>query len=107
MNQHQRKFLLDEIEKQYKRERNELGERKPQAPSLNNYLIAAILDGSAKMKPQKEVETMVRQRVRDLGKGDSFISPNHNTYGRRRGEDDEEYADMVSIPALMLFEPPT
>ena len=105
MNQHQRKFLLEEIEKQYKRERSELAGRKPKAPSLNNYLIAAILDGTARMQPQKEVEKMVRQRVRDLGKGDSFISHGEDRWGRRN-DDDEKYADLVSIPALLLFEPP-
>ena len=35
MNQHQRKFLLEEIEKQYRKEKQELEQRKPKAPSLN------------------------------------------------------------------------
>ena len=106
MNQHQRKFLLEEIEKQYKRERSELADRKPKPPSLNNYLIAAILDGTARMQPQKEVEKMVRQRVRDLGKEDSFVTHSHDRWGNRRGNDDDRYIDVVSIPALLLFEPP-
>lgn len=106
MNQHQRKFLLEQIEKQYKKEMDELRGRKPHAPSLNNYLIAAILDGSAKMKPQDKVAAMVRERVRDLGKDESFVAAGRDNWGRRSHEADDAYAELVSIPALLLFEPP-
>lgn len=105
MNQHQRKFLLDEIDKQYRRENEALRERKPRAPSLNNYLIAAILDGSAVMRPLVEVRDAIRERVRDLGKGETLISSSER---RRwgRGSDDEEDAQNINIPALLLFEEP-
>ena len=50
MNKDQRKYLLDAIAAQYKTEREKLNNLKPKAPSLNNYLVAAILDGSFRMK---------------------------------------------------------
>lgn len=100
MNQHQRKFLLEEIEKQYKRERDELNKRKPDAPSLNNYLTAAILDGSAVMRSLESVTESIRERVRDLGKGESLVSE-HSRWGR--GKDEQ---DCISLPALLLFEMP-
>jgi len=103
MNQHQRKFLLEAIEKQYKTEKDNLNSRKPSEPSLNNYLIAAILDGSFKMKSTESVRTSIRERVRDLGKGDALLSEGRRGYMHRN---DGEAEDMISLPAKLLFDLP-
>jgi hypothetical protein len=103
MNQHQRKFILEEIEKQYKREREALVRQKPTHPSLNNYLIAAILEGTAKVRESNKIQTEVRARVRDLGKGYTFVnSESRGGWGRSQ----EEAEDLVNVPALLLFETP-
>jgi len=102
MNQHQRKFLTEAIETQYKTERNALHGKKPKAPSLNNYLIAAILDGSFVMRDQKDVRKALVERVRDLGKDESLVE---RGYRSRRLTDDEE-EDAVSIPVSVIFELP-
>lgn len=99
MNQHQRKFLLETVEKQYKTERDALRERQPQAPSLNNYLVAAVLDGSFAMRSAESVRADIRKRVRDLGKGESLVS-SKGRFGERLDE------DTVQLPALLLFEEP-
>jgi hypothetical protein len=102
MNQHQRKFLLEAIEKQYKLEINALRERKPKSVSLNNYLIAAILDGSFVMKSQDTIRDAFRQRVRSLGKGKALVSTAEDRWGNR--EKDNE--DVIQIPVDVLFEYP-
>jgi len=102
MNQHQRKFLLEAIEKQYKRESSELQERKPKEPSLNNYLIAAILDGSFVIKKQDRVRELILDRVRTLGKGEALLQ-SHGYFGRRRDEGEE---NCIMLPASLLFELP-
>lgn len=99
MNQHQRKFLLEEIQKRYKDERNELVSRKPTEPSLNNYLVAAILDGSAVMRPQEELREEIRRRVRDMSKDSALVS-NKGRWGTEKAEDE------ISLPALLLFQEP-
>lgn len=99
MNQHQRKFLLEQIEKLYKSESIALNNRKPSAPSLNNYLIAAILDGSVKMQPPNQLQESIRKRVRDLGKNESLIG-SYSRWERDSGE------DCIAIPALLMFEMP-
>lgn len=99
MNQHQRKFLLETVEKQYKTERDALRERQPQAPSLNNYLVAAVLDGSFVMRPAESVRADIRKRVRDLGKGEALVGEK-GRFGERLD------ADTVQLPALLLFEEP-
>lgn len=98
MNQTQRKFLLDEIEKQYRKEKEDLGKRKPKPPSLNNYLIAAILDGSFKLRDSSTIRDALRERVRNLGKDESLLGSGNSW---RRSEDEE---NMVLVPAELLFE---
>jgi hypothetical protein len=100
MNQHQRKFLLDEIEKRYKLEKDELRKREPKEPSLNNYLVAAILDGSFVMKDPSVVRESLRKRVRDLGKGESLLG------GGRSSWRDESEDGSITLPAELLFDRP-
>jgi hypothetical protein len=105
MNQKQREFLIESINKQYRKESDALDETNPQAPSLNNYLTAAILDGSFGMKSHDAIREAIRQRVRDLGKGETLVSD--DGFGRRRhsrSEDDSE--ESVTLPALLLFDEP-
>jgi hypothetical protein len=99
MNQHQRKFLLETVEKQYKTERDALRERQPQAPSLNNYLVAAVLDGSFAMRSHEAIRADIRQRVRDLGNGEALVGEK-GRFGERLSE------STVQLPALLLFEKP-
>lgn len=106
MNQKQRDFLLESIEKQYRAEMKELGERKPKAPSLNNYLVAAILDGSFRMKEAETVRAAIRERVRELGKGDTLTHESRDVWGRSRHKDDSDETEMLHIPALLLFDEP-
>lgn len=101
MNQHQRKFLLEAVEKQYKTELTTLRTREPNAPALNNYLIAAILDGTFRMVDQETLRINIRKRVHDLGKGDTLVSSD-GRFGNRQ----ENRTDMVNIPALLLFDEP-
>lgn len=104
MNQHQRKFLLEQIEGIYKTEKSALNDRKPVAPSLNNYLIAAILDGTAVMRPSEHVRDTIRKRVRDLGKSKALTESGRDyDYGSRRGDETEE---VIKLPALLLYEAP-
>lgn len=105
MNQHQRKFLLEAIEKQYKIERDKLQGRKPKQVSLNNYLIAAILDGSFVMKDQESIRAMFRERVRSLGKEKSLVSTESRWSGRRSSDEDDD-EDVVTVPVSSLFEYP-
>lgn len=104
MNQHQRKFLLEAIEKQYKIEREKLLELEPTEPSLNNYLIASILDGSFKLKPSDEIRESFRDRVKNLGKNESLIESSDSNWRYSRNKKDDE--SIVHMPAEVIFELP-
>ena len=103
MNQHQRKFLLEQIEHLYKTEKSDLHARRPIAPSLNNYLVASILDGTAALKSPETVKESIRNRVRDLGKGCALTSTNSGWGSQNRSEENDE---TINLPALLLFEMP-
>ncbi len=102
MNQHQRKFLLDTIEKQFRDELAQLKNKKPVEPSLNNYLTAAILDGSFVMRSQAEIRDSISTRVRDLGKGEALLTSYGGLYGRPR----DGAESVISLPAELLFQLP-
>lgn len=101
MNQHQRKFLLEAVEKQYQKEKGAIEARKPKPPSLNNYLIAAILDGSFVMKGQEAVRQLILERVRSLGKSDTLLDGG-SVWGKRP----DESTQTINLPADLLFELP-
>lgn len=103
MNKDQRKFLVDEIEKRARKDKEELRSRRPKEPSLNNYLVAAILDGSFKMKGSEEVRTAIRDRVRDMGRDQSLVDRSRSSFGRN---DDVEGVDKITLPVDILFDLP-
>jgi hypothetical protein len=103
MNKDQRKYLLDTLAAQHKAEQEKLRDRRPKEPSLNNYLVAAILDGSFRMRPSEDVRKAIRDRVRDLGRDESLVTSATNRWNRRSEDED---VGMVNMPALLLFEEP-
>ena len=75
MNQTQREFLIKHIERRYTETVREIKERKPVKPSLNNYLVAAVLDGSFQLQEVEVLRAFIREAVLALG-------PQVNSYGR-------------------------
>lgn len=102
MNQVQRQFLLTSIETRYKQEREALNKQRPKAPNLNNYLTAAILDGSFKLRPAEAFRSTIRDRVVGLGPNEALLETKTN----RWGNDESKYADHVVLPAELIFELP-
>jgi len=101
MNQTQRTFLLTAIERQYKKEHAAHNEKKPKAPSLNNYLTAAVLDGSFQLQPAEHIRKAVHDRVLKLGQNETLTNNKSNHWGSRDDEDD--YSEHINLPAEVLF----
>ena len=98
MNQKQREFLIAEIEKNYKNQVEELNEQLINAPSLNNYLVAAFLDNSIEFAELNQLREKLRDKVIAFGTEDSLIIKN-NAFGRRY----QTTSHLVSIQAEHLF----
>ena len=104
MNKDQRKFLVDFIEKEGRKLLEEHDRTRPREPSLNNYIVAAILDGSFELRPRDEIERAIRERVLALGPGDTFVSKqDRHYYGKR---DTREEAAFVTLDVRILLTMP-
>ncbi len=97
MNQDQRKFLITHITKAYDAERKKLKEDEPKEPSLNNYLVAAVLDGSFKLRSTADIRTTIHEMVLELGPEAALIGE------RRRRHYGDEPDTTISVEAKRLF----
>lgn len=101
MNQKQREFLIAEVEKIYRREKEEHYKLRPTRPSLNNHLVAAVLSGSARLKSNAEIAEKIKDKALKLGHDKAFLN-SENRYGSSETEKDEK----ISLRALDIFEVP-
>lgn len=100
MNDKQRTFLIDEIKSKYKRERGLLEKDKPEPPSLNNYLIAAALDGSLEFQPVDVLRARLHDKVLTLKPGDNLLSKDWDV--REKGKIFFDPAEIFVLPQNYL-----
>lgn len=108
MNQKQREFLVGHIGKQAAEQLEELDEKRPKPPSLNNYIVAAILDGSFQLQTIETIRERIRARALKLGPGDAFVNTNESHFYSRRKKstnDDEETEVTLNIEDLLMLPP--
>ena len=98
MNQQQRKFLIEKVHETSRRQINELQEKKPQRPSLNNYLIAAFLDDSIEFNDIDALKEKMRASVLKFGPSDVLVKET-GRYGRSFDDKDQH----VQVKAEDLF----
>jgi len=101
MNQKQRDFLIDQVRKNHRKEEETLNKQRPEEPSLNNYITAAILDGTFKLRPTETIRKTIKERVLKLGKKGSLLGS-----GRSSWKDDDEDDDVIELKAKDFFELP-
>jgi hypothetical protein len=96
MNQTQRDFLIKHITASHDKHTKELRARKPERPSLNNYLIAAILSDQFEFQPEQSIRAYIRNKVLSLGPSDALIK--HDRY-----HDDDEDGKLLTVAANKLL----
>lgn len=104
MNQQQRDYLIKQADRTYQKQRKALEEQEPTRPNLNNYLVAAVLDGSFQLQPVEAVRETIRVKVLELGPSDALIHNEDDYYGRRKKPKSD---DAITLPADKLFVIPT
>lgn len=98
MNQPQREFLIKHIERHHKKAIDDLNKTRPRKPSLNNYLIAAVLAGSFKLQSEESIRDFIRALVLSLGPDGALVKG-----PRRHYDDDDDVANTLTLPAEQLF----
>lgn len=67
LTQEQRKYLIQKVEAEALAQIQELEKKKPGRPSLNNFLIAAFLDGSIEFLSITQIQANIKAKVLALG----------------------------------------
>lgn len=80
MNQKQREFLIERVNKTFDAQVREINAEKTKAPSLNNYLIAAFLDNSIQFNDIDVLKNKIREQVLKMGSGNVLIHENKERY---------------------------
>lgn len=76
MNQTQRKFLINKIEESARVNRKVLESSMPEAPSLNNYLLHAVMSNNFEIKSTEALKEMIRQMALKAGNREDWMG-NH------------------------------
>ena len=103
MNQRQRDFLLNKIDQKYRDERDALEEMRPEMPSLNNYLIAAFLDGTIKFQNMEQFKKKFIERVKAYSSNESLCESVENNYSYRNRKSLRETTHVTTVPTEELF----
>ena len=99
MNKDQRNFLVDTIRGTYQTERKAIESQRKKKPSLNNYLVAAFLDGTIQFNSMDALKEKMRRRVLEMGHDQQLLHRDRN----RWANDSEEDEDVVHLSADELF----
>ena len=84
MNQKQRDYLTNHVQKTFNAQVKVLNEKKPKKPSLNNYLIAAFLDNSIELQNVESLKKKIRDRVLKMGSSDILLEDGENWQHRTK-----------------------
>ena len=82
MNQAQRNYLVEQIEKTAKEKRKLLESLIPEYPNLNNYLTHAVMSDKFEVRTQDEIMETLRQKVLGLKNGDTLLGDRWSSNGR-------------------------
>jgi hypothetical protein len=102
MNQDQRKFLIEQVQKTCRIQADVLRSKMPKRPSLNNYLVAAFLDNTIKFNDIERLKVNMRENVIRFGTSQRLIneSDDDDYYSRSRRS---EKTNLVTVRAEDLF----
>lgn len=98
MNQTQRDFLIKKVQKIHNEEIRELKTKIPDEPSLNNYLIAAIINKTIKYKSIANVKQSITERVERLGNDSEIVRRESGSY-----RNNYKTIDYLAVDARELF----
>lgn len=103
MNQEQRKFLIERVNKTFLRQKETIENSKVLvAPSLNNYLIAAFLDNTIQFNDIGKLKEKMRASVLKMGASDVLIKSESDSW-RHRGRSKEKHICEVAAEDLFVI----
>lgn len=104
MNERQRKFLTEHVNKTYQAEKKKIEEERPGKPSMNNHVISAILNKTLKIHDSELILKKLLERTLKLTKKDKSFVKEDEDYNYRLRE--TTYTKYIEVPPEDLFEMP-
>ena len=103
MNQDQRKFLIERVNKTFISQREKIEASKQLVePSLNNYLIAAFLDNTIQFNNIEALKEKMRNTVLKMGHSDRLIKE-EDEWGSRRNKSKTKHICEVIASDLFII----
>jgi hypothetical protein len=99
MNAEQRKFLVSKVVETFNAQKEALEDSLPEEPNMNRFLLGAILEGSFKTVPEKQLRQNILNHVQQMG-NEPLVTSEYTGWGKRGRNDDKE---VIKIPPEVLF----
>ena len=104
MNNDQRKYLIQQSMRAHDRAKTKI--ERPSPPSLNNYLVAAVLDDTIQFVDIEKLKANIRQMVLDMGPSDAFIKGRSHRWNRHDDDDDDDIFQLSILAEYIFVFPP-
>lgn len=101
MNDKQREYLLKSVTSVYSTQCENLRKRRVKKPSLNNYLVAAFLDGSIEFADIENLKSQMRQSVVEMPDQAQLVELDKSGYGS-----DKKETQFIKVKADLIFKIP-
>lgn len=101
MNDKQREYLLKSVTTVYSNQVDALRKKRVKKPSLNNYLVAAFLDGSIEFADIENLKAKMREAVVKMPDQAQLVELDRKSYGENQVE-----TENVKVPVKLIFKIP-
>lgn len=101
MNKEQRTYLINEVKTAHEKQIKILSESIPPKPSLNTYVVAALIEGKLQFKDLEGLKAKLVRKAKTMGAGVQIVKNTSKDY-RNTGPVTEyieiEVEDLVEVP---------
>lgn len=104
MNQDQRKFLIERVNKTFQNQKSKLEEGKIERPSLNNYLVAAFLDNSIQFNDIEKLKVKMRETVLKYGQADKLVKESRDRWDNSNAYKDKNTCEVIAEDLFIIPE---
>jgi len=95
MNQEQRRFLIERVNKTFQTQKAKLEANKIDRPSLNNYLVAAFLDNSIEFNDIEKLKIKMRETVLKFGSSDKLVKESIDRWDNKNAYKDKNTCEII------------
>lgn len=104
MNQDQRKFLIERVNKTFQAQKQKLEANKIERPSLNNYLVAAFLDNSIEFNDIENLKIKMRETVLKYGASDKLVTESRDRWDSGNAYKDKNTCAIITEDLFIIPE---